>query len=280
VNDKEELLSLTSDHELRDAISSIKDTNHPLRIVVTRAAEEIPEVRSNIPLSNESMSNHEIPAPVYLLQPIVHGVNCNYCGLPILGVRYKCVQCHEYNLCSHCETFVGAHPIDHPLIKAKVPLPCSFQPIHALSSGLLQCGDHLSRAITREQFMTTKQGVQANLSLLGEEMINQLYLLSETVKVKATEFKEEISTLLHPDARCHQLPASPSPVIPQTDAHTTEVAQIDTQWEVLDPPMMNPEIARIVEMLQEMGFTGEHLGLIVERHRGDLNASIDELQSH
>lgn len=31
------------------------------------------------------------------------GINCNECGSDVIGYRYKCLQCIQYNLCMHCE---------------------------------------------------------------------------------------------------------------------------------------------------------------------------------
>lgn len=65
------------------------------------------------------------------------GVSCNVCGVfPIVGVRYKCTQCYDYDLCSNCENN-EAH--SHPLIKFRQPtvrrdnslrLPHHFRPPH------------------------------------------------------------------------------------------------------------------------------------------------------
>eukprot|EP00117_Sycon_ciliatum_P001931 scpid86818/ scgid7384/ Sequestosome-1; Ubiquitin-binding protein p62 len=49
------------------------------------------------------------------------GVTCDICGIgPILGIRYKCSVCHDYDLCSNCEA-KGTHPADHPLVKMAQP---------------------------------------------------------------------------------------------------------------------------------------------------------------
>merc|ERR1719384_374074 len=51
--------------------------------------------------------------------PVHHGVVCDACGMaPIVGVRYKCAVRPDYDLCAACEP---NHPVDHPLIKMKVP---------------------------------------------------------------------------------------------------------------------------------------------------------------
>jgi hypothetical protein len=47
------------------------------------------------------------------------GVICNNCGeFPIVGIRYKCSECPNYNLCSRCENINTTHN-DHDFIKMK-----------------------------------------------------------------------------------------------------------------------------------------------------------------
>lgn len=45
------------------------------------------------------------------------GVTCDMCGIsPIVGVRYKCKTCHNYDLCETCEA-KEVHPTSHVLMK-------------------------------------------------------------------------------------------------------------------------------------------------------------------
>ena len=49
------------------------------------------------------------------------GVTCDGCNMrPIVGARYKCVKCDDYDLCQKCEDD-NLHP--HNMIKIKKPLP-------------------------------------------------------------------------------------------------------------------------------------------------------------
>jgi len=50
-----------------------------------------------------------------------HGVRCDGCNaFPIVGVRYKCSVCPDYDLCSTCEA-KQVHPMSHDLIMFKKP---------------------------------------------------------------------------------------------------------------------------------------------------------------
>jgi Ca2+-binding EF-hand superfamily protein len=57
------------------------------------------------------------------------GCECNSCGVvPIRGIRYRCANCADYDLCESCES-QGLHFKTHIFYKIKVPAP-SFGPRH------------------------------------------------------------------------------------------------------------------------------------------------------
>jgi Ca2+-binding EF-hand superfamily protein len=54
---------------------------------------------------------------------IHRGVTCNSCDIkPIRGVRWRCSNCADYDLCSDCHS-VGIHPRTHIFYEVKVPAP-------------------------------------------------------------------------------------------------------------------------------------------------------------
>ncbi|GBC09678.1 hypothetical protein RclHR1_09030010 [Rhizophagus clarus] len=50
----------------------------------------------------------------------IHPAYCNVCNKYIVGVRYKCGHCDDYDICSNCET--SNHDRNHVLIKIKRPI--------------------------------------------------------------------------------------------------------------------------------------------------------------
>lgn len=59
------------------------------------------------------------------------GVSCNSCGvMPIRGIRYRCSNCTDYDLCESCET-LQVHPRTHLFYKVRIPTPFLSNPREA-----------------------------------------------------------------------------------------------------------------------------------------------------
>jgi hypothetical protein len=56
-------------------------------------------------------------------QEVKHiGITCSNCKQPnIVGIRYKCIKCNNYNLCETCENLC-IHDIHHILLKIRLPI--------------------------------------------------------------------------------------------------------------------------------------------------------------
>ncbi|KAF8472749.1 hypothetical protein BDZ91DRAFT_643935, partial [Kalaharituber pfeilii] len=60
------------------------------------------------------------------------GVSCNSCNVqPIRGIRYRCANCVDFDLCEHCEA-LDAHPKTHLFYKVKIPAQFLGNPRHVL----------------------------------------------------------------------------------------------------------------------------------------------------
>lgn len=64
---------------------------------------------------------------------VVHrGISCNICNSnPLTGIRYKCSNCIDYDVCSRCEP-VCDHEKNHVFLKIVVPIPPLANPRSAL----------------------------------------------------------------------------------------------------------------------------------------------------
>ena len=66
-------------------------------------------------LEEEEEKNNDI------MKFIHKGIVCNKCGQEnIVGIRYKCAQCSNFNLCENCEN-VYNHDIKHIMVKIRYP---------------------------------------------------------------------------------------------------------------------------------------------------------------
>jgi len=94
IDEENERITFSSNEELRSAISSNKDST-ALKIFVTSI--------------NQQQDNKECHT----------GVECDGCKGPIIGFRYKCVVCQNYDLCEKCSA-AGVHS-EHNMIKITKP---------------------------------------------------------------------------------------------------------------------------------------------------------------
>ncbi|KAI9680381.1 MAG: hypothetical protein M1829_001267 [Trizodia sp. TS-e1964] len=59
------------------------------------------------------------------------GVTCNSCGsMPIRGIRYRCSNCVDFDLCETCEA-MQVHPRTHLFFKVRIPAPFLGNPRQA-----------------------------------------------------------------------------------------------------------------------------------------------------
>lgn len=59
-------------------------------------------------------------------------ITCDSCGVsPIRGIRYKCANCVDYDLCEACEPFDN-HNLSHVFLKIRIPIPPLANPRTAL----------------------------------------------------------------------------------------------------------------------------------------------------
>ena len=89
-------------------------------------------------LCSSCVDDHPIDHELLLIQSVDSamfphaGVTCDLCQIsPILGVRYKCTICSNFDLCTSC---FSSHPSNHPLIVVKVPRNHSFECFSPASS--------------------------------------------------------------------------------------------------------------------------------------------------
>ncbi len=92
------------------------------------------EHANNAPKEGQSLLNllYHIAEDQARREGYVHrGVTCNSCGsMPIRGVRYRCANCVDYDLCETCEA-MQVHPKTHLFYKVRIPAPFLGNPRQA-----------------------------------------------------------------------------------------------------------------------------------------------------
>lgn len=163
-DDEKDIVTVSSDLELKEAISLASKTGRVLRLFVSeKAAKTVPKdegvqaapapqnfvqfvdpqtIVADITLAPEKLQevmsvlqsigckgpearpcgNNNNASSSSPNSPTTHdGVTCDGCGVsPIVGARFKCTVCHDYDLCEMCEA-KGSHDAAHPLVKMLKP---------------------------------------------------------------------------------------------------------------------------------------------------------------
>lgn len=103
IDEESERITFSSNEEFRSAISANCDTN-ALKIFVSANRPAPP------PTTTRSNATNKECHP---------GVECDGCLGPVIGFRYKCVVCPNYDLCEKCSS-EGVHS-EHNMIKITKP---------------------------------------------------------------------------------------------------------------------------------------------------------------
>jgi len=98
--------------------SKIESLTEPLAIQVPDSSQS-----QFIDPKADTQTETQLTGESKISECVHEGIACDGCEQqPIRGLRFICTSCKDYNLCSSCESKNG-HPLDHVLLKVKVPLP-------------------------------------------------------------------------------------------------------------------------------------------------------------
>ena len=86
----------------------------------TKREEKEPEIPITSPFKKEIKQTAETASshPIYYHDH----VTCDFCERAIVGARYKCCNCPDYDLCEECEAIHGVHDPSHVFLKIRRPV--------------------------------------------------------------------------------------------------------------------------------------------------------------
>ncbi|KAL8663488.1 MAG: hypothetical protein Q9202_003798 [Teloschistes flavicans] len=103
-----------------------EEENEPVADTVSDRSYESGEDNEDKPSQDQNLMNllYRIAEDQARKDGFVHrGVNCNSCNvLPIRGIRYRCTNCPDYDLCEQCEA-LQVHDKTHLFYKIRIPAP-------------------------------------------------------------------------------------------------------------------------------------------------------------
>lgn len=80
------------------------------------------------------------------------GITCNKCNVsPIRGIRYKCANCVDFDLCEMCEG-ANSHINTHVFLKIRIPIPPLANPRSALLPAIYPGKYHNKPPIPAEKY--------------------------------------------------------------------------------------------------------------------------------
>lgn len=124
-DNENELVTLSSDEELVLALGCISQENFKVYI------------KEHFDSTDGTHGNQKEKHP---------GVVCDVCDKSIIGTRFKCLACPDYDLCSECES-KGFHP-EHEMLRIRKPGGNPWQGIWHMAFG--PRGHHKSRGCHRK----------------------------------------------------------------------------------------------------------------------------------
>ncbi|ORY96258.1 hypothetical protein BCR43DRAFT_269943 [Syncephalastrum racemosum] len=92
------------------------------------------------------------------LEGYIHrGITCNKCNVsPIRGVRYKCANCVDFDLCEMCESG-NTHTATHVFLKIRIPIPPLANPRSALLPAFYPGKNNIRWSLTTDKIRELQQ---------------------------------------------------------------------------------------------------------------------------
>ncbi|XP_013176863.1 PREDICTED: protein ref(2)P-like isoform X1 [Papilio xuthus] len=104
-------ITISSDDEMITALSSMTDNVMKLNVYCHEEGPQEIDCDVVITATTENATGDKNAAHC--------GVICDVCDIPVVGFRYKCTTCSDYDLCSKCEA--AGHHSEHIMVRLPMP---------------------------------------------------------------------------------------------------------------------------------------------------------------
>jgi hypothetical protein len=109
LDNEEDVITVASDQELSEAFRLAQETKPAIiKFQVVPVASPVQ------PSSQKDCCNTRKPSCGFGYgRGFPHPAVCDSCNKRIFGLRFKCLNCSDYDLCSECTTIEGVHDKEH-----------------------------------------------------------------------------------------------------------------------------------------------------------------------
>jgi hypothetical protein len=140
IKEKKEIKENNEENEIENTMKSI--LKEKMKELEDKLVEELYNNLQN-EITKSKLNNNNAPKiieeeklEICKVKTVHEGIYCNKCGKNnIEGVRYKCAQCANFNLCENCEENY-IHDIKHIMIKIKYPIKNESELMHKINRNI------------------------------------------------------------------------------------------------------------------------------------------------
>lgn len=135
--------------------------------------------------------------PIYYHEGIV----CDFCERVIVGARYKCCNCVDYDLCEECEAINGVHDLDHVFLKLRKP--ARLRRSSPLFKNLLY--RQRDEIVREDPVLEQPQPTQFHQDKMSELLQSKFEKIQEKTVRKQERLRRKEEKLLHKQRRKEEL---------------------------------------------------------------------------